>query len=576
MEVKSGHEFVSQVAEWAPSMKPSVAKVLMENPIMLDQFWGIASSIEKMFFESTALQLGFGLCEPSQAHQVLSQADKLRKDAAIKVKAPKRAKIAPEEQVSATPLLDQENAQRHMWATKLEEIGRRAGQWSKLLTDQTESSTLTPTESAKLRQLVLTCGAPRTMAAQIRAWEKFELWAAVHSLELYPLTVEKLLKYCLELDAQECGPSVIPAFRTAARWVTSRLAIECPDLDDHQLLALQQEVITKRAKTLKEAIPIPIEVVKCLERFVVLASPVQSQLFVWWWLCMIFASLRFDDAVHVKPSELQLLDDGLFGVAWQTKVERKRRGTRFVVPRVGFSQEPWLEKGWELFQASDHQRDFWIPELNSREQFLAAPPSYQRSLQWLKVFCREALQKYSTLANDQQLREHATEINKLTAHSARVTLLDAAVHAGRSTEEIGLQANWKNPGPLVLKYTRNRSSVPALMVQQLVRDMTRSEHPVQEAPDVIFDDPEEKMLQSDQFFLKQPAPGTYYDYRFHCSQLEDPDKVACNKFSLSDCIPMGNQLPDLSVFCKACARARPDVVRAYESKASGSSSVDGA
>ena len=34
---------------------------------------------------------------------------------------------------------------------------------------------------------------------------------------------------------------------------------------------------------------------------------------------------------------------------------------------------------------------------------------------------------------------------KLTSHSCRVTLLDAAVHAGRSTEEIGLQANWKNP-----------------------------------------------------------------------------------------------------------------------------------
>jgi len=47
---------------------------------------------------------------------------------------------------------------------------------------------------------------------------------------------------------------------------------------------------------------------------------------------MIFASLRFDDAVHVKPHELILTDEGLFGVAWQTKVERKRRGTKFVVP----------------------------------------------------------------------------------------------------------------------------------------------------------------------------------------------------------------------------------------------------
>ena len=38
---------------------------------------------------------------------------------------------------------------------------------------------------------------------------------------------------------------------------------------------------------------------------------------------MIFASLRFDDAIHVKPRELNVEDQGLFGVAWQTKVERK-------------------------------------------------------------------------------------------------------------------------------------------------------------------------------------------------------------------------------------------------------------
>ena len=65
--------------------------------------------------------------------------------------------------------------------------------------------------------------------------------------------------------------------------------------------------------------------------------PLAARLFIWWILCLIFASLRFDDGVHVKPLELSFKDEGLFGVAWQTKVERKRVGTRFVVPRIGFS-----------------------------------------------------------------------------------------------------------------------------------------------------------------------------------------------------------------------------------------------
>lgn len=77
---------------------------------------------------------------------------------------------------------------------------------------------------------------------------------------------------------------------------------------------------------------------------------------------------------------------------------------------------------------------------------------------------------------------------KLSAHSCRVTLLDAAVHAGRSTEEIGLQANWKDPGPLVLKYTRNRSSVPATMIKQLVRDLTQENHPVVEDENTALTD----------------------------------------------------------------------------------------
>jgi hypothetical protein len=37
--------------------------------------------------------------------------------------------------------------------------------------------------------------------------------------------------------------------------------------------------------------------------------------YVGWTLCMIFASLRFDDACHVNPSSLELKDEGLYGLA---------------------------------------------------------------------------------------------------------------------------------------------------------------------------------------------------------------------------------------------------------------------
>ena len=46
---------------------------------------------------------------------------------------------------------------------------------------------------------------------------------------------------------------------------------------------------------------------------------------IWWVLILIYASLRFDDGIHVAPTSLQMSDDVLLGVVWQTKVDRKRR-----------------------------------------------------------------------------------------------------------------------------------------------------------------------------------------------------------------------------------------------------------
>ena len=233
------------------------------------------------------------------------------------------------------------------------------------------------------------------------------------------------------LDFNECGPSVIPTFRTSIKWVTNKLAIDCPDVSHPGLLALQAEVIKKRAKALKEAVPVPPAVVRCMELFVVDdGEPPAARVFVWWWLCMIFASLRFDDAVHVRPSELQLNDEGLFGVAWQTKVERRRRGTKFVVPHVAFSGCDWLRTGWSMFALEDLDRDFWMRELNAREAFMDdRVASYQRSLQRLRFWAGRCVHQYHE-GDQEDTKQLFTAINKITAHSARVTMLDAAVHAG--------------------------------------------------------------------------------------------------------------------------------------------------
>lgn len=154
-------------------------------------------------------------------------------------------------------------------------------------------------------------------------------------------------------------------------------------------------------------------------------------------------------------------------------------------------------------------------------------------------------------------------VKSLTAQSCRVTLLDAAVHAGRSTEEIGLQANWKNPGPFVLKYTRNRTSVPATMIKQLVRDMVQAQHPALEDSDTVLVEAADSDLDSVEFFFKPAAGGKYYEYKFHAPAQGDSSLTACSRFKIDECQSVGSVLPDLSVLCKACARHRPDLVTSF-------------
>ena len=578
MDLESGAQFAGKVMSVASSLEAKAANAFQGREGMLEQFWSLVVSIEKTFFESTAVQLGFGLCERSLPPTPVDAAARLRKQAAItgllrqQAPQPKRAKVDPSSSSSKTPLLDKEKSEKWRWAARLEAIAQRAGQFSRLFKEDEHSAEPSPGERLQLKQLVLIAGAHRTMAAHIPTFERFEKWSGVNSFEIYPMSIEKILKYALFLNERECGPSVLPSLRASVKWVCSRLAIDGPDFDDHRFQALVQQVVNERAKTLKEAIPLPIGVVGALETTVMCETDqVPLRIFVWWLLCMSFASLRFDDAVHVKPHELEMRDEGLFGVAWQTKVERKRVGTRFVVPKVGFRQSAWLETGWALFKDfQSFDRDYWVPELNARDEFKNEPPSYPRSLQWLKYLSRRAIDGADWLRQEEQV-SCARVINNLTIHSCRVTLLDAAVHAGRSTEEIGLQANWKDPGPMVLKYTRNRSAVPAVMVRQLVHDLVQSAHPVQEDAETLLLDGRDVELNDIEFFVKTASSATYYEYKFHCSARSNDSLTACSKFALSECSSVGSTLPDISVFCKACAKARPEVEASY---ARGSASSD--
>ena len=60
-------------------------------------------------------------------------------------------------------------------------------------------------------------------------------------------------------------------------------------------------------------------------------------IFFWQMAIMAYASMRFDDAFHTSPVLITERGGGVELVSWQTRVERKRRGTVFAVGSESFS-----------------------------------------------------------------------------------------------------------------------------------------------------------------------------------------------------------------------------------------------
>lgn len=125
----SGAAFADLVASWAPAWEEWIGVALFRDPLKLEQFWSLVSSAEKVFLESSVVQLGFGQCEGVEAVHGSSPVSKLRKEAAIKallrkpVRQPnKRLKKEGEVDRSSTPLLNRENAEKAKWASRLEAI----------------------------------------------------------------------------------------------------------------------------------------------------------------------------------------------------------------------------------------------------------------------------------------------------------------------------------------------------------------------------------------------------------------------------------------------------------------------
>ena len=493
-DAQSGFQFAERVLDLAPALLSGLLGSELQAALELTansaddlaMLWTLVSAAKDTLLKDSARLAGFctaNSARPAGVRPLINPgAKRLRpgSSAAPQLVVP-RLNGSREASSSITPLMEKELLLKSKWIRRLERICEYAGSAAGFNQAPPDDDALSAEERVKLKRLVLAVGAFRTLQAHVRHWERFAAWCSRNGLSAYPPSSSAILKYLVALSGRECGPTVIPSVRAALTWLGKRIQMAIPPMDVAEIKALELEVIELRAKEIKEAVPIPIDLVLALERLFhkeAQERPVVA-LFLGWILCLIFASLRFNDGVHVKPSSLEFRDNVLYGLCWQTKVERKRRGTRLAIASVGlippeelnndgFVQLSWLSVFWSLFQlhiASD--RDFWMFEIDTWTAFAPTEVTYQRGLNCFKGLCASATKQF---APEGRIPALASTITALTWHSCRVTLLNAAVHAGVEALPISMQANHANTD-LVLKYTRDRRTVPLKMVGQLLQDL---------------------------------------------------------------------------------------------------------
>ena len=444
---------------------------------------------------------------------------------------------------------------------RLRAIVERCGEHATIAGGPKPGSPLSQEEMNALRSIVYESGGFRTIQQCVRHWERLETWARPQNINAIPLTTEVLVKYVLDLADRGCGPTVIPSVHGAVKWICKRIGMQAPDLVDARIMALQKRVYGERGKETREAVPIPLALVAALERFVCArfrSSQFVLAFFAWWILIMIYSSLRFDDAMHVVPEALAMKDEALYGVVWQTKVERQKKGTRFAVAKVSVSGEEWMEDGWSAASFEMDDRDYFMKELESAERFCDRPATYQRSVLWLRYVLTTAASDdlKRGLISPPDLKGHLQLIQEITWHSCRVTLLSAAVQAQVPDKEIGLQANWKNPSQLVLKYARSRKEISIEMVKRLTKRIASDwkSPPEFEAEDSNLIDFGDCTLTYVTKARSSSVPAKDLNLKYHAMYIDGTgaERTLCGRYKITECDDLG-EIPPSSQMCSLCS-----------------------
>ena len=573
---KKGEDFLTNMTIYVlkKSSKLSTEEIANEVALSVEslaQAGEVLSEIEDKIFLQRAKILKYGLTsmpsECSTADLKLGNLGKKRDAPEMIQKAAqfsgdlvRRKRKATDEGLS---LASKEGLIKIKAVARLKEIAVRAGLASSIMNKDLDMIGAEYAED--LRDMVLSSGAPATIKGHVAAWERMEDWLRNRCVDemIYPLSLNALLAYYVFRKNSECGPAVLPALRGTVSWISRKIGMPIPDLKSEYLVAIENEVFEARGEEVKKAIPFPMDLVAALENMLMSFRKIPEKkptaYFVWILLLMTYSSLRFSDMLHTKPETLVYNKGVLYGSCWRTKVERKKRGTKFAVPDVAITKKPWLTEGLKIFEEiAPDKSDFMIYHLEDWGTISNAPMEYGTFVKFMRSAILFAWHK----AYPEGHPDIALDATKFTGHSARVTMIDAGSHSEESQTAQMVQANWQS-ADMPLEYSRQTKMIAINMVHGLVKKVRRGWRPGDTKETDSSSD--EELLQERAFFVRKDLKtGSSLtlaaEVKYHLQDRKDPKILACNSHVLvSICESMGSYAPEERMICKNCYKKRADL-----------------
>ena len=289
-------------------------------------------------------------------------------------------------------------------------------------------------------KLTLGGGAQRTLRGHVRRMEALEFWARPR--QVLPTTLALFIEYGTFL-IQFSPPSVIMNTLSTVNFFAHRLRLP-PVPSDPTVFALRDLAVQRMdedARVLKEAIPVPFEVVKFMEEFVMVQENPVAVILLWQLLFLLMSSARFDDGLHVAPRTVELRPEGLQARAWQTKTDRLRKGTLLIIARASFSGQDWIGRGYQVWRKSAPagymEHDFFPFNTNGVWADFTEPLSYSAFVNNLRTFARLATSPCDALGSlsmsCSSLRQDAREANLHPNHAPRKWRFDVHLIPGSGT-----------------------------------------------------------------------------------------------------------------------------------------------